>query len=120
MSLWAVLDEAVLRRQVGDAAVMRAQLDHLREAAGWPNVTVQVLPYSVGAHAAFGFSFMILGFPGTNGGEVVHVEQLNSGLYLEKEADLRRYTLVTSCLRAVALNPERSAEMIARAAEDMS
>jgi len=120
LALWAVLDEAVLRRQVGGKAVMRAQLEHLRQAALRPNVTIQILPYTVGAHAALGFSFMILSFPGVSGGEVVHVEQLNSGLYLEKEADLRRYKLVMNRLRAAALDPERSLDLIAHAEEDLT
>ncbi|MBL7498294.1 helix-turn-helix domain-containing protein [Frankia sp. CNm7] len=119
LALWAVLDEAVLRRQVGGPAVMRAQLEHLAAAARRPNITIQILPYTVGAHPALGFSFKVLGFDGLNGGEVVHVEQLNSAVYLERDADLRRYKLTMNRLRAFALDPERSLDLIVQAAEDL-
>lgn len=119
LTLWAVLDEAVLRRHVDGPAVMRAQLDHLAAATRQPNITIQILPFVLGAHPALGFSFKILSFGGNGSGEVTHVEQLHSGLYLEREADLRRDKLAMNRLRAVALDPERSLDLINKAAEDL-
>jgi hypothetical protein len=119
LALWAVLDESVLRRHVGGAEVMRAQLEHLADRAAQPTITVQVLPYTLGAYAAFGHSFTILTFPTPGGGEVVHMDQLHSGLYLERESDLRRYKLAMNRLRAAALDPERFRNMIINAAEDL-
>ncbi len=119
LTLWAVLDESVLRRHVGGADVMRAQLEHLAACASQPTITVQVLPFTVGAYAAFGYPFSILTFAGPAGGEVVHMDQLHSGAYLGKGPDLRRYKLAMNRLRAAALDPERSRELITQAAEDM-
>ncbi|WP_322770463.1 helix-turn-helix transcriptional regulator [Frankia sp. Cr1] len=119
LALWAVLDESVLRRHIGGADIMRAQLEHLADRATWSNITVQVLPYTLGAYAAFGHPFTILTFPTPTGGEVVHMDQLHSGLYLERESDLRRYKLAMNRLRAAALDPERSRTMISNAAEDL-
>ena len=120
LTLWAVLDESVLRRHVGGVDVMRAQLDHLAVCATRPNITIQVLPFALGAYAAFGFPFTIMAFPGVAGGEVVHMDQLHSGLYLEREPDLRRYKLAMNRLRAAALDPERSRELIVEAVEALA
>jgi transcriptional regulator with XRE-family HTH domain len=119
LTLWVVLDEAVLRRQVGGSEVMHGQLRHLVASAARPNVTIQILPFTVGAHAAFGSSFVILGFPEPGGGEVVHVEQLTSAVYLEREPDLRRYKVTLNRLRATALDPERSIHVISEVAKEM-
>ncbi|ORT46924.1 DUF5753 domain-containing protein, partial [Frankia sp. KB5] len=120
LTLWAVLDESVLRRHVGGAEVMRLQLDHLAGCAAQSNITVQVLPFTFGAYVAFGYPFTIMSFPGAAGGEVVHMDQLHSGLYLEREPDLRRYKLAMNRLRAAALDPERSRELIVKAAEALT
>ncbi len=120
LTLWAVLDESVLRRHVGGVDVMRAQLDHLASCATQPNITIQVLPFAFGAYAAFGYPFTIMTFAGSTGGEVVHMDQLHSGLYLEREPDLRRYKLAMNRLRAAALDPERSRELIVEAVEALT
>ncbi|MCK9923343.1 Scr1 family TA system antitoxin-like transcriptional regulator [Frankia sp. AgPm24] len=119
LALWVVLDESVLYRHVGGAEVTRAQLHHLTQRAAQPNVTVQVLPYALGAYAAFGHPFTIMTFPAPPGGEVVHMDQLHSGLYLERESDLRRYKLAMNRLRAAALDPEQSRNLIVKAVEDL-
>lgn len=119
LALWVVLDESVLHRHVGGPEVMAAQLDQLARRAAQPNVTVQVLPFALGAYAAFGHPFTIMTFPGPPGGEVVHMDQLHSGLYLERASDLRRYRLAMNRLRAAALDPERSGKLVVKAVEDM-
>lgn len=101
--LWAVLNEAALRRVVGGRDVMRAQLTHLAEMTALDRVTMQVLPFAVGAHPAMDGSFKILGFPEPSDPEVVYLENQAGSLYLEKPEQVRRYTLMFDYLRAQAL-----------------
>ncbi|GAA3298229.1 helix-turn-helix transcriptional regulator [Dactylosporangium vinaceum] len=109
--LWAVLDEAVLHRQVGGPDVMRRQLGFLAEVAGHRHVTVQVIPFAAGAHQAMSSAFAWLefaeGLPG-----VVLVEGLVGSLYLEKPADIARYRRAFDRLRAIAISPDDSIRLI--------
>ena len=116
-SLWVVLDEAVLRRQVGGPAVMAAQLAHIDQMAGQPNVTVQVLPFTAGAHPAMLGSFTLMRFPDPADKDVVYLEAETGALYLEKPQDVRRYSLMIDYLRAQALGPAESRALIAQMAE---
>jgi transcriptional regulator with XRE-family HTH domain len=120
LHVWAVLDEAVLRRTVGGAATMRAQLIRLRDIAAFPNVTLQVLPFDVGAHASMGTSFELLRFPESGDTAIVYIEDYTSSQYLEMPADIERYTLIFDHLRASGLSPERSAEFIGQVASNMT
>jgi transcriptional regulator with XRE-family HTH domain len=120
LGVWAVLDEAVLRRQIGGTAIMRAQLERLVQVAALPSVTLQVLPFDAGAHASMGTSFELLQFPEAGDTSIVYIEDLTSSQYLETAADIERYTLVFNHLRASALSPERSADFITRAAGSMT
>jgi transcriptional regulator with XRE-family HTH domain len=92
--LWAVVDEAALRRPVGGGEVMREQIRHLVELTGLPNVTLQVVPFEHGGHAAAGGPFSILRFSEPDLPDVVYLEQLTSALYLEKRDDIDRYLAV--------------------------
>jgi transcriptional regulator with XRE-family HTH domain len=89
--LWSVLDEAVLRRSPDGPAVMRAQLEHLLELTDLPNVTLQIVPFDAGPHAAAGGPFTILRFPEPDLPDVVYLEQLNSALYLDQSDDVSDY-----------------------------
>nr|WP_229806070.1 helix-turn-helix transcriptional regulator [Microbispora rosea] len=89
--LWAVIDEAVLRRLVGGPKVMRAQIEHLLDMIALPRVTLQIIPFSAGGHAAGGGPFSILRFAGVGLPDVVYLEQLTSAVYLEKPEDVDRY-----------------------------
>ncbi|NUQ96910.1 MAG: helix-turn-helix domain-containing protein [Streptomyces sp.] len=100
--LWVVVDEAALRRPLGGAEVMRAQLQHLIEAAAWPNVTLQVLPFHVGGHAAAGGPITVLRFPVPDLPDVVYLEQLSSALYLDKPEEVDHYLSVMDRLSLVA------------------
>ncbi len=120
LQVWAVLDEAVLRRQVGGIAVMRPQLTRILELAALPNVIVQVLPFDTGAHASMGTSFELLQFPEPGDTAIVYIEDQTSSQYLEAAADIDRYTLVFDHLRAAALSPQRSAEFIGQVAGSMT
>ncbi|MFJ9035568.1 helix-turn-helix domain-containing protein [Streptomyces sp. NPDC102406] len=111
--LWAVIDEAALRRLVGGRDVMREQLRRLAESADRPEVTVQVLPFASGAHAAAVGSFVILGGPAPEL-DVVYVDVLGGGLFMEKPKELERYRLAFQYLSAQALGPEASVELIHR------
>ncbi|MEV2275706.1 helix-turn-helix transcriptional regulator [Nocardiopsis sp. NPDC049922] len=108
----AVLDEAVLRRQVGGPDTMRRQLQHLVELAALPNVTIRVVPFSHGAHAGMDGQFNILEFPEQADPDVVYLEQAGSGLVPEDPEEVRRYTLMFGSLLARALEPDESILLI--------
>jgi hypothetical protein len=110
--LWAILDEAVLRRVVGGRDVMHAQLSRLVEAARQTNITIQVLPFSVGAHIAMLGTFVLLSFPEPGDPEVVYLETDTSSLYLEEAQEIRRYGEIFDHLRATALSPKESVAFI--------
>lgn len=110
--LWAILDETILRRPIGGREVMLEQLERLQEAARLPNVTLQILPFNAGSHAAMGVPFVILDFDGPNPVSAVYLEHLTGELFLEDEPDLSRYTLVFDYLRAKASDPEDVIPMI--------
>ncbi|PPJ24862.1 transcriptional regulator [Nocardia nova] len=119
-TLWAVLDEAVLHRPIGGEQVLRAQLDHLVEVSMKPNVTIQVLPYAAGGHAAAGSSFTMLRFAEPELPDIVYLEQLTSALYLDRQQDLELYRQVMDRLSVQAEPPERSRETMKKAAADLS
>jgi transcriptional regulator with XRE-family HTH domain len=110
--VWAVLDEAALRRRVGGSGLMRLQLEHLLEQAALPNVAVQVIPFGGGAHPAMGRPFIILVFPERVDTDVVYLEDLTSALYLEDVAEVDRYNVFFNHLRATALSFDDSAALI--------
>jgi transcriptional regulator with XRE-family HTH domain len=117
---WAVLNEAVIRRAPGDAQAMRAQLEHIAAVAELPHVSVQVLPFSAGVHAAMEGAFSTLSFPDATDPDIVYMENQAGSLYLEQEAEIGRYTRMFSHLIAKALDPEESRRLIARMAADLT
>jgi hypothetical protein len=92
--LWAVIDEAALRRPVGGPKVMRAQVQYLVDIARQPNVVIQVMPFRFGLHAGESGAFTILRFPEQDLADVVYLEQLTSALYLDKRDDVDAYVQV--------------------------
>ena len=100
--VWAVVDEGALRRHIGGRDVMRAQLRHLIEMCDHPNVTLQILPFSAGAHRAMGGPFTILRYTEPDLRDVVYIEQLTSALYLDKPTEVDAYLEVIEevCLQA--------------------
>ncbi|WP_460308009.1 helix-turn-helix domain-containing protein [Actinocorallia aurea] len=118
--LWVILGEAALRREVGGTDVMADQLRELAGTARLPNVTVQVLPFTAGAHPSMQNGFVVLGFPEPLDPDVVYVEYRTGGICLEQSADIRIYETVFDHLRAKALSPEDSAALIQRIADEMS
>jgi transcriptional regulator with XRE-family HTH domain len=117
--IWAVLDESVVRRPVGGTEVMREQLQHLIEVSNRPNtpLTLQILPFSIGAHPGMNGPFVILGFNSPTDPPMVYMDTATDGLYLEEPSDIERYTLMFNHLVARALGPDESRSMIAGLAE---
>jgi transcriptional regulator with XRE-family HTH domain len=113
LELSAVLDEAVLRREVGGPEVMARQLKRLVEAARLPQVRLQVLPFTAGAHVGITGPFVIFSFPRTSDLDVVVLDHLTSSLYLERKEDLQAYTEAFNTLRIHALSPEDSLDYLA-------
>ena len=111
--VWSVMDESVLRRPVGGRAVMRAQLDRLTEMARLPQVTIQVIPFGGGGHAAAGGSFTLLRFAEPELPDVVYIEHLTSALYLDGREDVDHYREVMNELSTQALTPDRTARVLA-------
>lgn len=116
--LWAILDESVVRRVVGSPEAMKEQLDRLLQANESPHITLQILPFSKGAHSAALGSFVIIG--GTEATlDVVYVDFHTGSLFLEKDEELDRYRLAFEYLRAQALDMEASSAMIHRARKEL-
>jgi transcriptional regulator with XRE-family HTH domain len=110
--LWAVVDEAALRRPIGGAAVMRGQLEALIEATDKPNIRLQVIPFNVGGHAAAGGAFTIMRFRDRELPDVVYVEQLTSALYLDKREDADEYAAAMERLVIEAEPPARTTAIL--------
>ena len=112
-SVDVILDEAVLRRPVGGPSIMRQQLDRIAAVAEYPNVTIQVLPYEIGAHPALESDFVILDFD-SEAPTVVYVEGLVGQIYLDRPADVQRYQEVFNRLRAMASSPKDSIALLTK------
>jgi transcriptional regulator with XRE-family HTH domain len=110
--LWAVVDEAALRRPVGGREVMRAQLERLLEASKLPNVTLQILGFGAGAHPAMGSSFSILRFPDQGLPDLVYLEHLTNAVYLDKRPEVERYLDVMELLCVQSEPPARTEAFI--------
>ncbi|GGM39197.1 transcriptional regulator [Micromonospora sonchi] len=118
--LWIVLDEAAVRRVVGGAEVMRAQLTRVIEACQLPTVEIQVLPFVAGAHASMGGAFTILDYaqPALDP-TIVYVDNDTNTLLLEEDQQVTRYKLVFDHLRAKALDPDQSAKFLVRVSAEL-
>lgn len=112
--LWTVIDEAALRRPVGGISTMRAQLRHLIESCQLPQVTVQIMPFLTGGHAAEGGPVTILRLPGGQLPDVIYLEQLATALYPDKPAEIERYWDVMNHLVVKAESPEATPTILHR------
>src|SRR6266568_1525543 len=117
--VWSVLDEGALRRPVGGAGVMRAQLERLAEVARLRHVTIQVVPFGRGGHAAAGGSFTVLRFSEPEVPDVVYLEQLTSALYLDRREDVDHYMEVMNHLSTEALTPAQSTRFLTDIIRDL-
>lgn len=110
--LWALVDEAALRRPIGGPEVMRAQIESLIETTKRPNVTLQVVPFHAGGHAAAGGAFTLLRFPDADLPDVVYLEQLTGAIYLDKRDDVDTYAAVLERLAVEAEPPESTQKIL--------
>ena len=117
--LWAVIDEAVLRRQIGGRDVLREQIEALLEAATLRNVRLQVMPFRAGGHAATGGAFSILRFADEELPDIVYIEHLTSGIYLDKREDVDQYAAAMARLYIDAEPPDRTPDLLREALHDL-
>jgi transcriptional regulator with XRE-family HTH domain len=117
--VWAVLDEAALRREVGGPEVMRIQLESLREAASTRNVSLQVIPFRGGAHPAMGRPFVVLSFSEEPDPDVVYLEDLTSALWVENVDEVDRYNVFFNHLCATALSFDDSSALMTAVLKEM-
>jgi transcriptional regulator with XRE-family HTH domain len=111
--LWAVVDEAALRRPMGGRDVLAAQIERLMDAVGEPNITLQVMPFRYGGHGAEGGAFTIMRFPEADLPDMVYMEYLTGALYLDKPDEVERYAAVMERLSVAGTSPERTREILA-------
>ena len=117
--LWAVLDEAALRRPLGTQEIWRAQLRYLIEMAELPNITLQVASFDVGGHSATGGgAFTILRFAQADLPDIVYLEQLDSALYLDKKRDTDNYLTIMDSLCVQAESPAETTGFLYRILEE--
>ena len=115
LNVWQIVEEAALHRMVGGPETMREQLRHLLELGERANVSLQVLPYSAGVHAAIDGPFVLLTFDGYP--DVLYLEHLMGCVYLEESEDATTAQQVFDHLRAAAFNTGDSAALIRDVAE---
>ena len=116
--LWAVVDESVLRRPIGGAAALRKQLDHLLEVTKQPNITLQVVPYSMSGYSAEG-PFSMLRFAEPTLPDVVYIEHLSGALYLDRPHEIEVYGRVLDRLAVDAETPDRSRQLISKLRQEI-
>ncbi|MEV5575012.1 helix-turn-helix transcriptional regulator [Spirillospora sp. NPDC052269] len=118
LELRAVLDEAALRRRVGGTGMMARQAQRLLEAAEMRNVTIQVVPFGIGAHPGMMGSFVVMDFPEDVGVRLAYLDGQAGDVFLEEEADVERFSLAFEHLRRAALSPRASTALITEVARD--
>ncbi|MGH3874552.1 MAG: helix-turn-helix domain-containing protein [Pseudonocardiaceae bacterium] len=110
LNLTALIEESVLDRPIGSTAAMQGQLEHLLVMSERDNVEVLVLPTALGAHDGLVGPFTLLDFAAAQ--SIVYVEHVNGAVYMQDQREVAVYTRIIDRLRAAALSPARSAEMI--------
>jgi transcriptional regulator with XRE-family HTH domain len=116
--LWAVIDEAALHRPFGGAAVMRGQIQALIEACDKPNVRVQIVPFSSGAHSGAGAPFTWLRFAYEELNDIIYLEHLSGGLYLEKDSEVDAYQAAMEHLCIQATPPNKTQDFLQQVLRD--
>ncbi|MDH6626933.1 transcriptional regulator with XRE-family HTH domain [Streptomyces sp. LBL] len=118
MSLWAVVAEGALRQHVGGPTVTQAQLEHLATVAERPNITVQVLPFSRGAHSGMFGPYLLLSFPQVTSLDLVLTETPTGNIWMEREPEVAYYRTLFDDARTTALPPAESLTLIRRIAKE--
>lgn len=119
LKVTAVFGEGVLLRQIGGPAVLCNQLKHLLKASRLPNITLQIVPFTHGAHPGMIGSFTIVRFPSADDPDIVYIEGMTGDCFAESE-DARTYNAVFEHLRAAALSPAESQQKIEQAWEALA
>jgi transcriptional regulator with XRE-family HTH domain len=114
---WSLVDESALRRRVGSGQIMRDQLRAMIELAAIPNMTLQVVPFSFGAHPGLNNTFTLLEFD-SDQPPAVSMENMAGTLHLERESDVAKYREALTYLRAGALDLEDSISLIEKVGEE--
>jgi transcriptional regulator with XRE-family HTH domain len=120
LDLWLILDEGAIRRNVGGSEVMRHQLQQLVQASRWANVTLQILSFASGAHAGLTGPFAILEFPERTDSDVAYTESVGGMIYLEKDREVRACVEAFDRMRAAALSPVASVDLIQQVSGELS
>jgi hypothetical protein len=110
---WAIVDEAALRRPMGGRDVHVAQIERLMDVIAEPNITLQVMPFKYGGHAADGGAFMIMRFPDTDLPDIVYMEYLTGAHYIDKDEEVERYAAVMERLSVAGTSPDKTREILA-------
>jgi len=110
---WVIVDEAALRRPMGGRDVHIAQIERLMDAVSEPNITLQVMPFRYGGHAAEGGTFTIMRFPETDLPDIVYMEYLTGAHYIDKAEEVERYAAVMERLSVAGTSPDRTREILA-------
>ncbi|MEW2402700.1 helix-turn-helix transcriptional regulator [Streptomyces sp. NPDC046862] len=118
LELWAVVAEGVLHQHVGGSAVMRTQLEHLLTMAELPNITVQVMPFSRGAHSGMFGPYLVLSFPQMTSLDLVLTETPTGNVWMEREPDVAYYRALFDDARTAALPPTESLALVHRIAKE--
>jgi transcriptional regulator with XRE-family HTH domain len=113
---WSLVDESALRRRVGSNDIMRDQLKRMVELATVSNITLQVVPFSLGAHPGLDNTFELLEFQSAQS-PVVYIDNMAGALYVERAADVDRFKEALMHLRAGALDPQSSISLVERVRE---
>jgi Domain of unknown function (DUF5753) len=111
LRMWAILSEAVLHCEVGSTDVQHEQLRHLVEMGKLPNVTIQVLPFTAGAHFAAHGGFAIMSFE-KGDPDLGYIETLTGELFLESDQEIKKLTMVFDHLKTLSLSPADSVKLI--------
>jgi transcriptional regulator with XRE-family HTH domain len=110
--LWIVVDEAALCRHIGGRRVARAQIAHLLELTDHPALTLQVMPFAAGGHAADGGAFTMLRFPDPDLTDIIYQERLTGAAYLDKREDVDEYTMAMNQLCHDSATPDKTVDIL--------
>ncbi|SDD93766.1 helix-turn-helix domain-containing protein [Glycomyces harbinensis] len=116
--LWAVIDEAALHRPFGGAGVMRGQIQTLIEACDKTNVRIQIVPFASGAHSGAGAPFTWLRFAYEELSDVIYLEHLTGGLYLERDNEVDSYQAAMEHLCVQATQPHKTQDFLRQIIRD--
>jgi hypothetical protein len=111
--MWAIVDEAALRRPMGGREVLTAQIERLMDAVSESTITLQIMPFRYGGHAAEGGAFTIMRFPEADLPDMVYMEYLTGALYLDKPDEVERYAAVMERLSVAGTSPDKTREILA-------